>query len=98
MFYSKLNWIRSVRARFRDVTNNTTVAVSMNGRLQLPSGSSGHPQAEIPSTVFTVESLSGFELQYWFSNAHPDGDALGLPSSSGEVERYAYVHLRKISP
>jgi hypothetical protein len=96
VFMSELDRIQQVRARFRNVTEDTTVALSMNGRLHAPTGTSGHPQAEIPPTIFTVKSLSGFELQYFISNAHPGENALGHGSFTGEVERYAYVHLRKL--
>lgn len=95
-FQSETNAIRNARGRFRDVTNDTTVAISMNSRLHAPSGTSGSPHPMIPPTVLTIESLTGFELQYYIETAHAGGNALGHPSSTGENERYAYVHIRKL--
>lgn len=98
VFYSANSSLHSVRGRIRDVTNKRTVAVSLNGRQNSnPSTGSAHARAEVPPSVFEVEELTGFELQYFIQIPSSSSSGLGSPMDSGEVERYAYVHIRRIS-
>lgn len=88
--------IQSFRARLRNVTDDSTAAISMTGRLDAPSGTSGNAEANIPPTLFTINSTKTFELQYYIEVDWDNANALGFPIGSGEDERFAWVYIEKL--
>lgn len=95
VFFADDSQIRSFRGRIRNVTDNTTVALSLSGRFDAPAGTSANAESSIPPMVFTIADTKTFELQYWIEASSSDNDALGFPVSSGDDERYAWIHLKK---
>lgn len=98
VFTAGLETIKSIQARLRNVTEDETVAISLASRLDAPQNTTQHADVTIPRTVFSVEFLAGFELQFFVETANASTNALGRPASSGETERYAYVHIERINP
>jgi hypothetical protein len=82
------------KIRLRNETAGTTLLVGTNGYI---GGDSSQDQlAMIWSEVvgrFTVAAAQELSIQYWLESAGPANLALGVATSSGDVEVYTQVEL-----
>ena len=88
---------KGFRGRLRNITDNTTIGLSLNVRLHEELNESAAIVCPIPTVLLDLTHPVTLELQYYCETADSNIWALGLSlGGSGEVERYASVCIRKI--
>jgi hypothetical protein len=88
---------KGFRGRLRNVTANTTVALSLNVRLHEELNESAAIDCPIGPVLLDLEHPATFELQFYCESEDGNTWALGLNlAGSGEAERYASVFIQKI--
>lgn len=94
-FYADINIQKSFRGRIYNITDNSTVVVSLNSRIHDQSGASASVACSTPPMFISLTTTKTFELQYYCQTADVNSRALGVAMNTGEVERYAYIYIRK---
>lgn len=88
--------VQANRIRLRDVTNGVTLATGLNTKAVVVTGIDAGGTISVLSGRFKLTAQAVIELQHYCVTTKTTS-GFGLPLSSGDVERYAYVELERES-
>lgn len=89
--------VGSVKWRFQNVTDSTTVVQSLTGNYNNITGPHYLPLVVPIGIKFTIASTKTFEIDYWMQSTTGGNNDLGFPwSNPGTVENYGFLTINKI--